>query len=116
MRATGPSAGAVFALPDGKKPAQDGPARVHFLTASCSSSSLQDGAQTGCDLPSSLRDFSMARGRCLPQRKQDMVAAPNEEVAANGEPGAFERYRRPSASIVVLVVSLATLILIVIKV
>ena len=58
---------------------------------SCSSSSLHEGAQTGCDLPSSFFDLSIARGRCLPHKKHDMVAAPNDEVAANGDPGAFER-------------------------
>ena len=58
---------------------------------SCSSNSLQLGAQTGCDLPNSFLDLSMARGRCLPHKKHDMVAAPKEEVAANGEPGALER-------------------------
>ncbi|KQV53067.1 hypothetical protein ASC95_09875 [Pelomonas sp. Root1217] len=62
-----------------------------YLAAICASSSLQEGEQTGCDLPNSFLDLSMARGRCLPQRKQDIVAAPKDEVAANGEPGALER-------------------------
>ena len=61
------------------------------MAAICASSSLQDGEQTGWDLPNSFLDLSIARGRCLPQRKQDIVAAPKEEVAANGEPGALER-------------------------
>jgi hypothetical protein len=62
----------------------------YFLVESCSSSSLHDGAHTGWLLPKSLRDFSMARGRCLPHKKHDMVAAPNDEVAAKGEPGALD--------------------------
>ena len=33
-------------------------------------------------MPSSFLDLSIARGRCLPQRKHDIVAAPKEEVAA----------------------------------
>jgi hypothetical protein len=61
-----------------------------FFAANCSSSSLHEGAQTGWLLPSSLRDFSIARGRCLPHKKHDMVAAPKDEVAAKGEPGAFD--------------------------
>lgn len=55
------------------------------------SSSLQDGEHTACALPSSLRDFSWARGRCLPQRKHDIVAAPKAPVAEKGEPATFER-------------------------
>ena len=61
------------------------------MLLSCSSSSLQLGEQTGWDLPSNFFDLSIARGRCLPHRKHDMVAAPKEEVAAKGEPGALER-------------------------
>ena len=84
MHATVRYSGAAFVRPE--PPGLDQP-----LLLSCSSSSLQEGAQTGWDLPSSFLDFSKARGRCLPHRKHDIVAAPNEEVAAKGEPGAFER-------------------------
>lgn len=79
MRATAPSAGAASARAE------------PYLAAICASNSLQDGEHTGCDLPKSFLDLSIARGRCLPQRKQDIVAAPKEEVAAKGEPGALER-------------------------
>ena len=51
----------------------------------------QAGAQTACDLPNSLRDFIAERGRCLPHRKHDIVAAPNEAPETNGEPATFER-------------------------
>ena len=30
------------------------------------------------------------RGRCLPHRKHDIVAAPKDDVAAKGEPGALD--------------------------
>ena len=106
MRATGPFAAGASARAENKKrrrgidarsgavsftPLAQGEEMQPYLAAIWASSSLQEGEQTGWDLPSSLRDFSSARGRCLPQRKHDMVAAPNEEVAANGEPGALER-------------------------
>ena len=54
-------------------------------------SSMQDGEHTPSAVPSSLRDFSWARGRCLPQRKHDIVAAPKAPVAEKGEPATFER-------------------------
>ena len=50
------------------------------------SSSLHEGAHTACDLPSTLRVPINERARCLPHMKHDMVAAPNEVVAANGDP------------------------------
>ncbi len=53
------------------------------------SASLQEGAQTNWVLPSSLRDFSALRGRCLPQKKHDIVAALKTPVDANGEPEAL---------------------------
>jgi len=34
------------------------------------------GAHTACALPNSLRVIMLARGRCLPHRKQDMVELP----------------------------------------
>jgi hypothetical protein len=33
-----------------------------------------------------LRDFSSLRGRCLPHKKQDMVAAPGLDAVMNGDP------------------------------
>ena len=50
------------------------------------SSALQEGEQTAWDLPSILREINCDRGRCLPQRKQDIVAAPKELAAVKGEP------------------------------
>ena len=57
-----------------------------YFLLSCSSSSLQDGAQTACALPSTFLVPIMERGRCLPHMKQDMVALPKEVVATKGEP------------------------------
>jgi hypothetical protein len=51
-----------------------------------SSSALQDGAQTACALPSTLRVPMSERALCLPHKKQDMVAPPNDAAAAKGEP------------------------------
>ena len=48
--------------------------------------SAQDGEHTICDLPSSLRAFSIERVRCLPHRKHDIVLAPNAPADAKGEP------------------------------
>jgi hypothetical protein len=39
----------------------------------------------------------------LPQRKQDIVAAPKELAAAKGEPGVLVRYRKPPSTIAVLI-------------
>jgi hypothetical protein len=55
------------------------------------SASLQVGEQTNCALPSRRRDFSKLRGRCLPHRKQDIVAAPKAPAAVNGDPGVLLR-------------------------
>lgn len=66
------------------------------------SSSLHDGAQTACDLPSTLRVVIWERGRCLPHKKHDMVAPPKDAAAMNGEPDTLDLYRKPSGSIVVL--------------
>lgn len=55
-----------------------------------SSAALQDGEHTACDLPRILRDTICERARCLPQRKHDMVAAPNDVAAMNGEPETFD--------------------------
>ena len=54
------------------------------------SSSLHVGAQTACDFPSTLRVPISERARCLPHIKHDIVAAPNEVVAANGEPDTLD--------------------------
>ena len=53
-------------------------------------SAVQEGEHTTWFLPSNLRDFSIERARCLPHKKQDMVAAPNELAAANGDPGVLD--------------------------
>jgi protocatechuate 4,5-dioxygenase, beta chain len=55
------------------------------------SASLQLGEQTNCALPNSRRLFSWLRGRCLPHRKHDIVAAPNAPAAVKGEPGVLLR-------------------------
>jgi hypothetical protein len=51
-----------------------------------SSKPLQEGAQTACALPSTLRVPIIERGRCLPHMKHDMVALPKEVVATKGDP------------------------------
>ena len=53
--------------------------------------SAQDGEHTICDLPSSLRAFSIERVRCLPHRKHDIVLAPNAPADAKGEPDTLLR-------------------------
>lgn len=58
--------------------------------ARISSSALHDGAQTAWDLPSTFFVPIKERARCLPHKKQDIVAAPNEVVAANGEPDTLD--------------------------
>ena len=45
---------------------------------------------TAWDLPSTLRVPIRARARCLPHMKHDMVAAPKDVVAANGEPDTLD--------------------------
>jgi hypothetical protein len=54
--------------------------------SSASSSPLQEGEHTAWDLPSTLRVPIRERARCFPHMKHDMVAAPNDVVAAKGEP------------------------------
>ena len=46
-----------------------------------SSSALQEGAHTACDLPRIFLETICERARCLPHMKQDMVAAPNDVAA-----------------------------------
>ena len=55
-----------------------------------SPSTLHEGEHTACDLPRILRDINCERGRCLPHMKQDMVAAPKEVAAVNGEPDTLD--------------------------
>jgi hypothetical protein len=55
-----------------------------------SSSALHDGAHTAWDLPRTLRVPISERARCLPHIKHDMVAAPKDVVAANGEPDTLD--------------------------
>lgn len=66
------------------------------------------GAQTFCDFPNSLRVIKLARGLCLPHRKQDMVDCPLNALALvlKGEPETLDLYRRPSSTIDDLVVGL----------
>lgn len=54
--------------------------------AVASSSALQDGAQTACDLPNTLRVVIKDRARCLPHKKHDIVAPPKDAAAINGDP------------------------------
>jgi hypothetical protein len=58
--------------------------------SSCSSSALHEGEQTAWDLPRTLRVPIKERALCLPHMKHDIVAAPNEVVAANGEPDTLD--------------------------
>ena len=45
---------------------------------------------TAWDLPSTLRVPICERGRCLPHIKHDMVAAPKDADAANGDPDTLD--------------------------
>ena len=63
---------------------------VASLFSSASSSALQEGEHTAWDLPSTLRVPIIERARCLPHMKHDMVAAPKDVVAANGEPDTLD--------------------------
>src|SRR5690349_19495607 len=56
---------------------------------SASSSALHEGAQIVCDFPRNCRVRIWERTRCLPHRKQDMVAPLNDADALNGEPEAL---------------------------
>jgi len=58
--------------------------------SSASSSALHEGAHTAWDLPSTFRVPIMERARCLPHIKHDMVAAPKDVVAANGDPDTLD--------------------------
>lgn len=55
-----------------------------------SSSALQDGEHTACDLPKIFLEIIWERARCLPHKKHDMVAAPNEVAAVKGEPDTLD--------------------------
>lgn len=55
-----------------------------------SSSALHDGAHTACDLPRIFFEIIWDRARCLPHKKHDMVAAPNEVAAVKGEPDTLD--------------------------
>ena len=55
-----------------------------------SSAALHEGEQTACDLPRILRVTICERARCLPHKKHDMVAAPNDEAAVKGEPDTLD--------------------------
>ena len=61
---------------------------MNYLEAS--SSALQDGEHTACDFPKIFLEIICERARCLPHRKHDMVAAPNEVAAVKGEPDTFD--------------------------
>ncbi len=58
--------------------------------AAASSAALHEGEQTAWDLPSILRVTICERARCLPHRKHDMVAAPNDVAAVKGEPDTLD--------------------------
>lgn len=79
-----------------------GVAGVVRPAASISSMALQLGAHTACALPNTLRVFINERVRCLPHKKQDIVALPSDAPALKGEPEGLDLYRRPSASTAVL--------------
>ena len=55
-----------------------------------SSSALQEGAQTACDFPRIFLEIIWDRARCLPHKKYDMVAAPNDVAAVKGEPDTLD--------------------------
>ena len=55
-----------------------------------SSSALQDGEHTACDLPRIFLEIIWDRARCLPHKKHDMVAAPKEVAAVKGEPDTLD--------------------------
>ena len=55
-----------------------------------SSSALQEGAQTACDFPRIFLEIIWDLARCLPHRKHDMVAAPNDVAAVKGEPDTLD--------------------------
>lgn len=78
-----------------------------LLGLDASSSALQEGAQTVCDFPATLRVPISERARCFPHMKHDMVAPPKDAAAANGEPDALDLYRRPSAITAVFASALA---------
>jgi hypothetical protein len=61
---------------------------MDYLEAS--SSALQDGEHTACDLPRIFLEIIWDRARCLPHKKHDMVAAPNEVAAVKGEPDTLD--------------------------
>ena len=75
-------------------------AALAALAASISSNSLHEGAQTAWDLPNTFLVVINERARCLPQRKQDMVAPP-KEAAIKGDPDTLDLYRSPSGRTVV---------------
>lgn len=76
-------------------------AALAALAASISSNSLHEGAQTAWDLPNTFLVVINERARCLPQRKQDMVAPPKEAAAIKGDPDTLDLYRSPSGRTVV---------------
>ena len=51
-----------------------------------SSKALQLGEHTAWDLPKIFLETIWDRARCLPHKKHDMVAAPKDVAAVNGEP------------------------------
>lgn len=61
---------------------------MDYLDAS--SSALQEGEHTACDLPRIFLEIIWDRARCLPHKKHDMVAAPNEVAAVKGEPDTLD--------------------------
>lgn len=72
------------------QPAAAAAAAAAAASSSASSSALHEGAHTAWDFPSTLRVPINERARCLPHIKHDIVAAPNEVVAAKGEPDTLD--------------------------
>jgi hypothetical protein len=60
------------------------------------------GEHTAWDFPTSLRVIISERGRCFPQRKQDMVDLPGTDEVTKGDPPTLDLYRSPSSRIAVL--------------
>ena len=63
------------------------PVRIHLIA---SSSALQDGAQTACDFPRIFFETIWDLALCLPHKKHDMVAAPKDVAAVNGDPDTLD--------------------------
>ena len=54
------------------------------------SSALHEGEHTACDLPKIFLETIWDLARCLPHKKHDIVAAPNEVAAVKGDPDTLD--------------------------